>query len=37
MIWALLFSPLGTGSRLMLVLTIIIGAVCNRSETRAEL
>ncbi len=36
MIWALLFSPLGTGSRLTLVLTLIIGAFYNRSEKRAE-
>jgi hypothetical protein len=31
-----LFSPLGTGSRLTLVLTLIIGAFYNRSEKRAE-
>lgn len=37
MLWALLFSPLGTGTRLTLVLTIILGAVCNRAEKRAEL
>ena len=37
MIWASLFSPLGTGSRLALVLTVIIGTVCNPSKKRAEL
>jgi len=37
MLWALLFSPLGTGTRLTLVLTIIIGVVFNRSGKKAEL
>jgi hypothetical protein len=37
MIWASLFSPLGTGSRLALVLTIIIGTVYNGPKKRAQL